>query len=169
MTAPVTRPHLPFSVTVPSGKSALSKASRHHSFVRTCGSPSASVLWTGSAEARQLPPRTACCAGSEKTRISGGDVSVAFGLISHERNECVADDADFRQDEFGLRSLLPSRNGALFESVDPRSPAQFLYPGGDLCGQGAVFWLDLVLVCLHQLRCRSAECEDEMRSYSLLD
>src|ERR1700686_1457377 len=81
--------------------------------------------------------------------ISGGDVGVAFGLISHERNETIADDLDLREDKFSLVSLFPRRDRTLLESVDAGSSAHFLDPGGDLRTHCAVFRLDLVRVRLH--------------------
>src|SRR5208283_261137 len=100
---------------------------------------------------------------------SGDDIGVALGLIGHERNEPVADDPDLRQDLLSLGSLLPHRNGTLFESVDAWRAAQLLDAGRNLCGQGAILRLDLVRIRLHELRRGPAECQDEMRRDPLLD
>jgi hypothetical protein len=65
---------------------------------------------------------------------ASGDVGVTFGLICHGRNESVADDADLRQDEFSLGSLLARRDRTLLQFVHIASAVHFLDPHDNLRG-----------------------------------
>jgi hypothetical protein len=101
--------------------------------------------------------------------LSWRDVSIALGLVGHQRDPAIADYLDRRQHLVRGRALLANCNGTLLQALDALRSAHLSDFFSDLRELRSILGFDLLDISLHQLRRRSAEREYKIGFYALLD